>query len=243
MDIKKISVVIPAYNEENTIEKLLERVFSPRQEAVRMNSDLEVIVVDDASTDSTPDIVKHVSNRYPGKITYIRQEKNQGKGAALRRGFAAVSGDVVIIQDADLEYDPSDYAKLLKPIRDDNADVVYGSRFRGEYQRVLYFWHYVGNALVTLVSNMATNLNLSDVYVCYKAFRKEVVQEILPRLVSDGFAIEAELTARIAHNKKWRVYEVPISYFGRTYEEGKKIRPWDGVRALAAIIYFNFLSR
>jgi len=238
--LKKLSIIIPAYNEERTIDELLKRVeravlYLPSVTSV---SEHEIIVVDDASSDGTAEAVK----RHGAAVRYLRQERNQGKGAAIRRGFAEATGDVILIQDADLEYDPKDYKKLLKPISDGVADVVYGSRFRGDIQRVLYFWHFVGNSVVTLISNMFTNLNLSDSYVCYKVFRTEVVAEILPRLKSDGFAIEAELTARIAH-KKWRIYEVPISYFGRTYEEGKKIRAWDGVKAIFAIIYFNLFGR
>jgi len=238
--LRKLSIIIPAYNEERTIDELLKRVESAilHLPSVTSISEHEIIVVDDASSDGTAEVVK----RHRAAIRYLRQDRNQGKGAAIRRGFAEATGDVILIQDADLEYDPKDYPKLLKPIINDVADVVYGSRFRGDIQRVLYFWHFVGNFVVTLISDMLTNLNLSDTYVCYKVFRKEVVAEILPRLKSDGFAIEAELTARIAH-KKWRIYEVPISYFGRTYEEGKKIRAWDGVKAIFAIIYFNLFGR
>jgi len=236
----KLSVVIPAYNEEKTIRKLLSTVVN---QVANLGDPFEIVVVDDASRDATGEIVKaYAKDRPDGAVKYFRQEKNQGKGAALRRGFKESQGDIILIQDADLEYSPLDYPRLLKPIKDGVADVVYGTRFKGEYQHVLYFWHYVGNSVVTLISNMLTNLNFSDVYVCYKVFRREVMQDILPRLKSDGFAIEAELTARIAH-KRWRVYEVPISYFGRTYEEGKKIRPWDGVRAIAAILYFNLIDR
>jgi glycosyltransferase involved in cell wall biosynthesis len=232
MNFKKLSIVIPTYNEQSTLPVIIERV-----KRVPLSLEKEIIVVDDGSTDGTAEVLAKIKD-----INVFRNEKNQGKGAALIKGLAQASGDIILIQDADLEYDPEDYKKLLGPIVDGKADVVFGSRFRGETQRVLYFWHYLGNSLITLMSNIFTNLNLSDVYTCYKVFSKEVVHRITPLLKSKRFSIEAELTARIAKGE-WRVYEVPINYYGRTYEEGKKIRWWDGIRAINAIIWFNLIDR
>ena len=229
---KKLSVIIPTYNEETTLPIIIERV-----QNVRLPLEKEIIVVDDGSTDRTAEVLAKIKN-----INILRNERNQGKGAAIKKGLAEATGDIVLIQDADLEYDPDDYEKLIRPILNDMADVVFGSRFRGDTQRVLYFWHYVGNSLVTLISNIFTNLNLSDVYTGYKVFRGEVIQKITPLLKSKRFAIEAELTARIAHGR-WRIYEVPISYFGRTYKEGKKIYWWDGLRAIVGILWFNLVDR
>lgn len=231
--MKTVSIVIPAYNEEATIKEILERVKAAKS-ADWAN---EIIVVDDGSRDRTAEIASSVSG-----VKVVRQEKNKGKGAAIRRGFYEAGGDIILVQDADLEYDPADYGKLLQPIIDGRADVVYGTRFKGGIGRVLYFWHYVGNSFITLLSDMFTNLNLSDVYVCYKAFRKEVIQEILPHLSSNGFTVEAELTARISR-RPLRIFEVPISYYGRTYEEGKKINWRDGIKALGAVVYFNVFDR
>jgi len=232
MNAQKLTVVIPTYNEQATLPVMIERV-----RHVPLSLEKEIIVVDDGSTDGTAEVLAKFTD-----IRVLRNEQNQGKGAALRKGLAHATGDIVLIQDADLEYDPEDYDKLLAPILDGKADVVFGSRFRGETQRVLYFWHYLGNSFITLVSNIFTNLNLSDVYTCYKVFTREVVHRITPLLKSDRFSIEAELTARIAKGG-WRIYEVPINYFGRTYEEGKKIHWWDGIRALNAIFWFNIIDR
>lgn len=230
----KVSIIIPVYNEKQTIAHVIESVASASLggDAVK-----EIIVVDDGSSDGTKDILLGITG-----IIVLVLEKNEGKGAAVKKGFEHVTGDVVIIQDADLEYDPRDYPVLLRPFFEEKADVVFGTRFRGEYQRVLYYWHYVGNKILTLLSNIFTNLNLSDMETGYKVFRREVIETIRPKLISKRFGIEPELVARIARGN-WRVYEVPINYFGRTYHEGKKIMWWDGVKAVFAILYFNIFDR
>jgi len=219
-----LSVIVPAYNEIEFIDEILRKVKETPYEK-------EIIVVDDCSTDGTRE---YLGNQ-EGIIT-ILQEKNQGKGAALRRGIAEATGDIVLIQDADLEYDPREYPVLLGPILEGKADVVYGSRFLGGPHRVLYFWHFVGNSAVTLLSNMFTNLNLTDMETCYKVFKKEVIQTIT--IESDRFGVEPEITAKVAKGK-WRIYEVPISYYGRTYEEGKKITWRDGIKAFFTIVKYN----
>ncbi len=224
----RVSVVIPAYNEQDTILSAIERVRD-------VPLDKEVIVVDDASTDET---AARLASLPPwADLRVIRHTVNRGKGAALRSGIKSATGEVVIIQDADLEYDPAEYFKLLKPIQDGKADVVYGSRFvGGDSHRVLYFWHYLGNRALTLLSNAFTNLNLTDMETCYKVFRREVIQSIT--IEEDGFGFEPEVTAKMA-GLDCRIYEVGISYSGRTYAEGKKIGWKDGVRAIWCIIKYR----
>lgn len=229
----KLSIVIPVYNEVATLERLVERVM-----AVELPVDRELVMVDDGSTDGTRELYDKIRGRWPeAPITIKLAKRNLGKGAALRQGFALATGDIILVQDADLEYDPNDYHRLLAPILEGKADVVYGSRFVGsEAHRVFYFWHMVGNRLLTLLSNMMTNLNLTDMETCYKVFRAEVIKSL--RLRSNRFTIEPELTAKVAKGK-WRIYEVGISYAGRTYGEGKKIGWKDALQAVVAIIRFR----
>lgn len=230
-----ISIVIPVYNEVKTISILLDRV-----DAVQLPFQKETIVVDDSSTDGTREALQGLEASGKRNLKVIYHEKNQGKGAALKSGFALASGDIIIIQDADLEYDPQEYPKLIKPILDGKADVVYGSRFSGSGpHRVLYFWHYVGNTFLTLMSNIFTNLNLTDMETCYKAFKKEVLSQI--EIKERRFGFEPEVTAKVAR-LKCRIYEVGISYSGRSYSEGKKINWKDGVWALWCIVRYNVLS-
>jgi glycosyltransferase involved in cell wall biosynthesis len=217
-----VSVVVPCFNEKATILPLLERVLAAPFEK-------EVIVVDDGSTDGTRELLSAHAPALQG-VRILLQEHNQGKGAALRRGFAEARGDVVIIQDADLEYDPNQIPEIIAPIVEDHADVVYGSRFLGGPHRVLYYWHSVGNHLLTTLSNMVTDLNLTDMETCYKAFRREVIQSI--KLEEDRFGFEPEVTVKIARRPGIRIYEMPISYHGRRYDQGKKINAKDGFRAL-----------
>jgi len=225
LDNFRLSVVIPVYDEEATVEELISRVR-------RQPYDMELIAVDDGSTDRTPEILQRLSDEIP-ELRVFSMGKNCGKGAALRRGFEVATGDLVIVQDADLEYDPNDYADLLVPLLDGRADVVYGSRFLGGPHRVLNYHHYLANRGLTALSNIATNLNLTDMETCYKAFRREVLEGLTLR--EDRFGFEPEFTARMA-GRGYRIYEVPISYSGRDVSEGKKITWRDGVRALWVIM-------
>lgn len=225
----KLSIVIPVYNERHTIRELYEEVKA-------VNLEKEIILVDDCSTDGTRDLLREIQD---SATRVIFHDINQGKGAALRTGFAHVTGDIVIIQDADLEYDPQQYPKLIEPILANKADVVYGSRFvSGDYRRVLFFWHMLGNKFLTLLSNIMTNLNLTDMETCYKAFRREVLEQIT--IEENRFGFEPEVTAKIA-KLRVRIYETGISYSGRGYEEGKKIGWKDGVSALRCILKYNLM--
>jgi glycosyltransferase involved in cell wall biosynthesis len=236
MSLQTLTVVIPVFNEVTTLKDIVQRVIT---EDVGLGKQL--VLVDDYSTDGTRDLYDEIVSTYPDiEFVVKKHDRNQGKGAALRTGFAAATGDIVLIQDADLEYDPRDYGRLLEPILDGRADVVYGSRFvGGDAHRVLYFWHMIGNRCLTLLSNMMTNLNLTDMETCYKVFRAEALKGIT--IKSDRFAFEPEITAKIARGR-WRIYEVGISYAGRSYDEGKKITWWDGVKAILAILRFRIAN-
>ena len=228
----KLSVIIPVYNEKNTVHKIIRQVLD-----VDLEMEKEIILIDDGSTDGTRDILENLE--YPNVIVKLH-EKNQGKGAALRTGFSLATGDFVIIQDADLEYDPREFPILLTPLLDGRADAVYGSRFLGGPHRVLFFWHYIGNKMLTTLSNILSNLNLTDMETCYKVFRKETLDKLT--LKSKRFGIEPEITIKLARHK-CRIYEVPISYSGRDYTEGKKIGWKDGVAAIFHLIRFKFFDR
>ncbi|WP_166825045.1 glycosyltransferase family 2 protein [Thalassoroseus pseudoceratinae] len=229
-----LSVVIPVYNEEQTLRQIVDSV---RSVPIRK----EIILVDDCSQDSSRAIIEELQSEedVENRIQTVFHDRNQGKGAALKTGFGKATGDVVLVQDADLEYDPSEYPRLLRPIVEGKADVVYGSRFLGDQpHRVLYYWHYLGNRFLTTLSNAFTNLNLTDMETCYKVFRKEVMEEIEPRLKQRRFGFEPEVTARVAR-RHFRVYEMSVSYSGRTYEQGKKIGWRDGLQALWCIVRYG----
>lgn len=225
----KLSVIIPVYNERETIEKILTQV----HEAFVHNLEKEIVVIDDGSTDGTREFLESLSQHNLLKVLF--QQENQGKGAALREGLKCVTGDIVIVQDADLEYDPVEYSRLIQPILDGKADVVFGSRFLGGPHRVLFFWHYVANRFLTTLSNIFTNLNLTDMETGYKVFRTDIIEKI--QIKSNRFGFEPEVTAKIAR-LKCRIYETPISYWGRDYSEGKKITWKDGLVALYCIIRY-----
>ena len=239
---KKLSIVVPVFNEERYLEAVIGKVIA---QPLPGGLEKELILINDASQDNSWNIMQALPEKFPSvTMQLINKTVNEGKGAALRDGFAKITGDIVIVQDADFEYDPADYPKLLQPILDDKADVVYGSRFIGEPHRVLYFWHQVANNILTTISNMLTNLNLTDMEVCYKVFIREVADRL--KLKSPRFGVEPEITAKIArmrlNGRHLRVYETGISYAGRTYEEGKKINWKDAVSAIFQIIRFRFMD-
>jgi glycosyltransferase involved in cell wall biosynthesis len=235
---RKLSIVIPCYNEEQTVQDLVRLVVNA---TLPGHLEREIICVNDSSKDGTAQKLDELAGMFPGTEFKIHHKPvNEGKGAALRDGFKIATGEIVLIQDADLEYDPDDYPRLLQPILEGKADVVYGSRFIGEPHRVLYFWHTLGNKFLTAFSNSFTNLNLTDMEVCYKVFRKEVLDNI-PPIKCNRFGFEPEITAKIArHRPRLRIYEVGVAYYGRSYEEGKKITWKDGVKAILTIIRFRF---
>ncbi len=237
--IHTLSVIIPAYNEENTIQQILDEVLILELPGVK----LELVIINDCSTDGTRSLVESYINEHPADaIRLINQEKNKGKGAAIRRGIEEAGGDFLIIQDADLEYDPREYKDLLDPILSDKADVVYGSRFMGSNpHRILFFWHSIGNKSLTFLSNLFNNLNLTDMETCYKMFRSEVIKKIYLR--ENRFGFEPEVTAKIARVPDIRIYEVGISYHGRTYSEGKKINWKDGFRAVYCILKYGLFNK
>ncbi|MBT3303152.1 MAG: glycosyltransferase family 2 protein [Bacteroidetes bacterium] len=238
--MKTLSIIIPAYNEENTILLILKKI---NDVEFRYAINQEIIIVDDCSTDKTAEIAnQYIAENTSSLIAYFKQDFNQGKGAAIHRGIKEAKGDYILVQDADLEYDPREYNDLLKPMIEANADVVYGSRFMGgNPHRILFFWHSIGNKFLTFISNMFTNLNLTDMETCYKMFKAEHVKSI--QLKEKRFGFEPEVTAKISRIPSIRIYEIGISYYGRTYEEGKKISAKDGFRALYCILKYNIWSR
>jgi glycosyltransferase involved in cell wall biosynthesis len=233
-EFKTLSVIIPVYNEQATIQRVLDSVM-----AVSLPVHIQIIIVDDFSTDGTRELLQNLSAPPGARLQVVMHEHNRGKGAAIRSGLERVTGEIVLVQDADLEYDPADYPKLLEPILSGRADMVFGNRFHGQAHRVLYFWHYQANRFLTALSNLLTNLNLSDMEVGYKAVRTDVIRRI--RLTSDRFGFEPEITVKVAR-LKCRIYEVPISYHGRTYEEGKKITWKDGLAAVYFLLKYRFLG-
>jgi glycosyltransferase involved in cell wall biosynthesis len=239
MELKKLSILIPAYNEENTIQVILDKV---KEVTLEHGISKEIIIVNDASKDKTVERVEEYIAKNPEMdIRFFSQSKNQGKGAAINRAIQECTGDYLIVQDADLEYDPHEYNLLIKPIFMDNADVVYGSRFVGHHpHRILFFWHSIGNKFLTNLSNMMTNLNLTDMETCYKLIRTSIAKSI--KIRENRFGIEPEITAKLAKKKGIRIYEVGISYYGRTYEEGKKIGWKDGFRAIFCIFKYKFVN-
>ena len=231
----KLSIIIPVFNEKNTIKEILKRI-----DAVDFPIEVvkEIIIVDDGSTDGSQEVLQELKDN----LIFIKHERNQGKGVAVRVGLQKASGDIILIQDADLEYNPQEYPKLLEPILAGNADVVYGSRFIGsEAKRVLFFWHYLGNRFLTMFSNLFTNLNLTDMETCYKVFKREVILQIKDKLSAKRFGIEPDITAQVSKGN-WRIYEIGIAYRGRTYHEGKKINWKDGVAAIWHIIRYNLFK-
>lgn len=240
MKINKLSIIIPAYNEEKTIHLILNKV---KEVQLLDNIEKEIVIVNDCSKDGTEEAIHNYMEKNPElPISYYKHEKNQGKGAALHTGIQNATGEYLIIQDADLEYDPREYNMLLKPVLEGFADVVYGSRFMGSNpHRILFFWHTIGNKFLTFLSNMYTNLNLTDMETCYKLFRTEMIQGL--KLKEKRFGFEPEVTAKVSRIKHVRIYEVGISYYGRTYAEGKKINWKDGFRAIYCIVKYNIFSR